>query len=255
MAWRKQTIAAFVAAGGLIGAAPVANADDEIQVYNAEINAPGQWSLQLHNNYVINGKKQPDFPGGFVPEGALNGTPEFARGMTDWWELGFYMPYAVTRNGHPEWGGAKIRTLFVSPHAEDRTFFYGMNFELGYAPPLFSEHRWNVEIRPIIGVRFKPIEFIINPIVDTSLDGHDRSFEFLPAARLAYLFNDTWAVGLENYSNLGPIDRIQGSLAEQTLFAVVDYTGDPIDVNFGVGHGYTQQSNGWVLKMILGKQF
>jgi hypothetical protein len=252
--WFRQTSVALIAAA-TIAAGAAAHPDDEIQVYNAEINTPGRWSLELHNNYVINGKKRPDFPGGITPDGALNGTPELARGMTEWLEFGMYMPYAVTRNGNPEWGGMKLRTLFVSPHAEERTFFYGVNFELGYAPPRFSEHRWNVEIRPIIGVRFKPIEFIVNPIVDTALDGPGRAVEFLPAARLAYLFNDTWAAGFENYSNLGPIDRIQGSLAEQTLFAVVDYTGEPIEVNFGVGHGYTQQSNGWVLKLILGKGF
>ena len=36
---------------------------DEIQVYDAEINNPGQFSLQLHNNYTPIGRKEPDFPG------------------------------------------------------------------------------------------------------------------------------------------------------------------------------------------------
>jgi hypothetical protein len=51
---------------------------DEIQVYDAEINNPGQFSLQLHNNYTPIGRKEPDFPGGIVPNHTLNGVPEWA---------------------------------------------------------------------------------------------------------------------------------------------------------------------------------
>jgi len=36
---------------------------DEIQVYDATINAPGQFSVDLHNNYTPIGRKQPDFEG------------------------------------------------------------------------------------------------------------------------------------------------------------------------------------------------
>ena len=35
-------------------------------------------------------------------------------------------------------GGAKFRHLFVSPHAEQRKFFYGLNIELSYQAPRFS---------------------------------------------------------------------------------------------------------------------
>jgi hypothetical protein len=39
-------------------------ANDEIQVYNAEIAKIGQWTFQLHNNYAF---KEPDFAGGLIP--------------------------------------------------------------------------------------------------------------------------------------------------------------------------------------------
>src|ERR1700745_1879974 len=76
-----------------------AYAVDEIQVYNAEIAEVGQWTVQQHLNYAINSRKEPDFPGGLVPNHTLNGTPEFAYGMTDWWEGGFYIPFAVSGSG------------------------------------------------------------------------------------------------------------------------------------------------------------
>ena len=86
-----------------------ARAVDEIQVYNAEIAAPGQFTLQQHLNYVWNGTTQPDFPGGFGSNNTLNGTPELAYGITDWFELGLYAPFAIDSSGTFLPGGVKDR--------------------------------------------------------------------------------------------------------------------------------------------------
>src|ERR1700730_3180160 len=126
---------------------------DEIQVYNAEIAEVGQWTYQQHLNYAPIGQTQPEVPGGFSSNRSLQGTPEFAYGITDWWEAGFYLPFAVTSSGQLLSDGAKLRSLFVVPDAAKRSFFYGVNFELGYEMPRFSATPWNLEIRPIIGVR------------------------------------------------------------------------------------------------------
>jgi hypothetical protein len=178
----KQTAGLVVAAVCL---APVAaRAVDEIQVYNAEIAAPGQWTLEQHLNYAINGRKTPDFPNGLVPNHALNGTPELAYGVNEWWEMGWYAPFAVDENGRFFSDGFKIRELFVVPDAAKRDFFYGVNFEFSYATPEFSQTRFNMEIRPIIGVRRGDYEFIVNPIVDIGF-GSQGDAEFDPAVRFA----------------------------------------------------------------------
>ena len=65
---------------------------DEIQVYNAEIADIGQWTLEQHLNYAATGQRDSEIPGGFTSNHALQGTPEFAYGITDWWEAGFYIP-------------------------------------------------------------------------------------------------------------------------------------------------------------------
>jgi hypothetical protein len=88
--------------------------NDEIQVYNAEIAKVGQWTLQQHLNYAIKGRTDPDFEGGIIPNHALNGTPELAYGLTEWWELGFYAPFAVDQSGQFLSNAGKIRNLFVS---------------------------------------------------------------------------------------------------------------------------------------------
>src|SRR6516164_2857544 len=58
---------------------------DEIQVYNAQIAAVGQWTCQQHLNYAV-GQTVPEVPGGFSSNHALQGTPEFAYGITEWRE-------------------------------------------------------------------------------------------------------------------------------------------------------------------------
>jgi hypothetical protein len=228
---------------------------DEIQVYNAEIAEVGQWTYEQHFNYAWRGQTQPEFPGGFVSNHGLQGTPEFAYGITDWWEGGFYLPFAVTGAGAFLSDGAKIRSLFVIPDAAKRNFFYGVNFELGYELPQFSLTPWNLEIRPIIGVRNAQWEFIINPIVDVGF-GSAGEADFAPAVRLARKLGEDRFIGLEYYADFGKIgDFLPLQQQSQQLFAVTDFKVYAVDVELGVGYGFTSGSDGLVLKAIIGYAF
>ena len=202
--------AGVIAAGAavfMMTAQPVLAVDqvhDEIQVYNAEIAEVGQWTYEQHLNYAAIGQTQPEFPGGFTSNHSLQGTPEFAYGMTNWWEAGFYLPFAVNGAGEFLSDGAKIRSLFVVPDAAKRSFFYGVNFELGYEMPQFAATPWNLEIRPIIGVRNSEWELIANPIVDVGF-GPGGEANFAPALRLARNLGQDRFIGLEYYADYGRI--------------------------------------------------
>jgi len=234
--------------------AQAARATDEIQVYNAHIAAPGQFTIQQHLNYVGVGQKEPPFPGGIASDKTLNGTPEFAYGMTDWWELGLYLPFSVKDRQFLS-NAFKLRTLFVSPHADQRNFFYGVNFELSYQMPRFAQTRWALEIRPIIGVRNDTYEFIVNPIVDIGF-GKNGEADFAPAARLARKFDTDLYAGFEYYADLGEIGNFKPlSQQQHTLFAVTDFKLGVFDVNFGVGYGLTPGSDRLVVKTIIGYAF
>jgi hypothetical protein len=240
----------------VLGARVAAAQTDEIQVYNGEINAPGQASLTLHNNYTPIGRKEADIPGGIVPQGALNGVPEWAYGVTDWLEAGLYLPlYSLTRDGRFLLNGGKIRLLFAEPHVADRQFFYAINFEFSYNAHHWEATHFSMEMRPIVGVRFGPVDVIVNPIIDNNFTGVG-SLDFAPAARLDYNFSESWAVALENYSDFGQVRDLSGLRdQQQTLFAVVDYSGEPLDVEAGIGHGFTAASDGLVLKLMLTRTF
>ena len=228
---------------------------DEIQVYNAEIADVGQWTYEQHLNYAAVGQTQPDVPGGFSSNHSLQGTPEFAYGITDWWEGGFYIPFAVDGSGQLLSDGAKIRSLFVVPDAAKRSFFYGINFELGYEMPRFASSPWGLEIRPIVGVRNAQWEFIANPIVDLSF-GSGGEADFAPALRLARNLGNDWYVGLEYYGDFGKIgDFLPLEQQSQQLFAVTDFKAGVVDVELGVGYGFTGGSDRLVAKAIIGYAF
>jgi len=251
---RRISIAALVTVGLASIPASRAQATDEIQVYNAGIAAPGQFTIQQHLNYIASGLKTPDFPGGLVSNHSLNGTPEFAYGVTDWWEVGLYFPFAVQDRQFLS-DAFKLRTLFVSPNADRRNLFYGVNFEFSNTTPKFSESRFGLEIRPIIGIRNAEYEFIVNPIVDISF-GQFGEADFAPAARLARKLMPEFYVGLEYYSDLGKIgDFAKLSDQQHTLFAVTDFKAGVFDVNLGVGYGLTPRSDRLVVKTIIGYAF
>ena len=73
-----------------------------------------------------------------ISNNSVNGTPEFAYGVTDWWEVGLYLPFAIKDQQFLS-DSFKLRTLFVSPHADQRNFFYGVNFEFSNTTPKFSQ--------------------------------------------------------------------------------------------------------------------
>ena len=231
-----------------------AKAVDEIQVYNAGIAAPGQFTIQQHLNYIPRGVKDPPFPGGLVSHGSINGTPEFAYGVTDWWEVGLYLPFAIQDRQFLS-DSFKLRTLFVSPNAEQRNFFYGVNFEFSNTTPKFSQTRFGMEIRPIIGLRNADWEFIVNPIVDIGFGKYGEA-DFAPAARVARKVGADVFVGLEYYADFGKIGNFAPLPDQQhTLFAVTDFKLGVFDVNFGVGYGLTPASDRWVIKSIVGYAF
>jgi hypothetical protein len=237
----------------LLGATATVGAQtDEIQVYDAGIALPGQLNLTWHNNLTPSGRKVPDFSGGIVPDHALNGVPEWAYGVTDWFEAGLYLPvYTRTRDGALLFDGAKLRALFVVPDAHDRSFFYGLNFELSYNTPHWEPSRVSGEIRPIIGWHLGPYDLIVNPILDTDFNGFAK-LDFAPAVRGAYNINRRMAFALEEYADFGPFGHFRSVSGQQhTLFAVFDCGSSSNGLEFGIGKGLTHASDSTVVKLML----
>jgi hypothetical protein len=227
---------------------------DEIQVYDAEIAAPGAFNLTWHDNFISSGSNSPSFPGAIVPDKSLNGVTEWAYGVTRWFEAGLYFPlYSITRDNSVLYNGFKLRTLFVSPDAANRDVFYGVNFEFSFNTPHWNERRYTSEVRPIIGTHVGRFDFIFNPIVDNSYNGLSN-LEFVPATRVAMKVAESLKLALEEYDDFGRISRfLPASKQSHQLFLVVDKNTKWLDIEAGIGAGLTGASDHRVFKLILMK--
>lgn len=229
---------------------------DEIQVYDAEIEQRGKFNVMVHSNFTPIGRKTPDFPGGIIPNDSVNGAVEWAYGVRDWFEQGLYLPvytaYSQGRGG--SLNGFKIRELFVLPHAHERTFFYGVNFEFSVNYKYWEPRRITSEVRPIVGLHLHPVDIIFNPIVDTDYTGGFGGLEFVPATRIAYNVNSNWAVAFEEYSDDGPLRHFY-PLNEQfhEAWAVMDHESKFVDIETGVGVGLTAGADKLTLKLMLSR--
>ncbi len=226
---------------------------DEIQVYDGGLADVGVFNLTLHNNFTPKGVETPAFPGAVVSHHSLNGVPEWAYGVTRWFEAGLYLPL-YSRDATSGWGidGAKLRALFAVPDAGDRRFFYGANFEFSYNARRWDTTRITSEVRPIVGWHINKVDLVFNPILDTAYDGLSN-LDFAPSMRVAYNLSPEWAVAAEEYADYGPLhDLLPAGDQSHQIYGVVDYSG-ALDVEVGVGAGLTSASDGLTLKLILSR--
>ena len=229
---------------------------DEIQVYDGEIAAPGILNLMIHNNFTPKGRKTPDYPGAIIANDSYQVTGEWAYGVKPWMEQGLYMPVTslYSTNHGTTFNGFKIRELFVRPNAHDHTFFYAANFEFSFNQKQWDPRKHTSEIRPIIGWHLKPIDIIVNPILDNSYLHGLKGLDFAPAGRVAYNFNEEWALAAEEYADFGTLRDFQGASTEMhEAWAVVDHKGKTYNVETGIGFGLTSVSDKVTLKLMISR--
>ena len=230
---------------------------DEIQVYDGGLAARGSFNLTLHNNFIAKGLTTPAFGGALVADRSFNGVPEWAYGVSSWFEAGLYLPlYSIgksTAHRSAMLNGVKLRLLFAVPRANDRTFFYGVNFEFSYNARHWDPARFTSEIRPIIGWHLHPVDVIVNPIFDTAYDGPEN-LDFAPATRIACDLSRTWKLAIEEYDDFGPLHQFYAHNQQvHQLYGVVDHATGGLEIEAGVGFGLTDASDRITLKLILSR--
>ena len=79
---------------------------------------------------------------------------------------------------------------------------------------------------------------------------------FRAGRRLARNLGNDRFIGLEYYADFGRIgDFLPLQQQSQQLFAVTDFKMNAVDVELGVGYGFTPGSDGLVVKVIIGYAF
>jgi hypothetical protein len=230
---------------------------DEIQVYTGDLAPVGVFNLTLHSNFTPSGINTPAFPGAVVADKSFNGVPEWAYGVTRWFEAGLYLPLYSRDDygGGFGFNGWKLRALFAVPDAGERKFFYGANFEFSINQKRWDPNHFSSEVRPIVGWHLGQWDVVINPILDTEYDGL-KNLDFAPSSRVAYNFSPKFALAAEEYADYGPLhDLVPASEQGHQLFGVFDYSGKGLDVEGGIGFGLTNATDNVTLKLILSHDF
>jgi hypothetical protein len=229
----------------------------EIQVYEGDINQPGQPGLELHTNFVADGRRQAQ-PGGVAPHHLLRTTLEPSFGVLPWWELGAYLQVGVEAGaGRSHFGGFKLRTKFVVPRDRTGDFVLGLNVELGRGGAAFGDADWDTELRPILVYAPPGWLFAVNPILGWAVTGARRAAPDLePAAKVRRDTRLGVGFGLEYYAGLGALSAPAAPSAEEHfLYVAADLVDAPFELNLAVGRGLTDATDPWTVKMIVGKAF
>jgi hypothetical protein len=230
----------------------------EVQVYDGTANAPGVPGLELHVNRVMEGLKT--FDGPQLPANhQTHFTLEPSLGLLPFWEIGGYFETALLPDGTFAYAGVKLRSKFVTPPDFYPHLRLGLNVEVSLLPQTFDRDRWGSELRPIVAWEDERWVFVINPIVDTSLEGnglHDGP-SFQPAAMALRKIAGKVSVGIEYYANLGPFSGfVPWRKEEQYVYEVVNLLSvKRLELNVGVGEGLSAASNDLVFKTIVGFAF
>ncbi len=238
---------------GLVPARALAQDNFEIQVYDSETAGPWHFGLETHLNYVARGTTAASPDGQAPTDHQFHLTFEPHLGIGTWAELGMYLQTAVVPNGGFEYAGVKLRCKLRLDEKLAGHIGLAVNFEISNVPGQFEPNVWGSEIRPIIDGRWGIFYASLNPIVDIDLQGPDAGLPQLqPAAKVSFDVIRSLALGLEYYGAFGPITRmLPVSQSTNRLFAALDFASDYLDLNFGVGYGFTG-SEKWLVKAILG---
>ena len=228
----------------------------EIQVYGSPTMTKGSTIFELHSNFTFAGEKNivedvnPSYH-------SLHETVEITHGITENFEIGFYLFTNYTDPYGYKVIGTHIRPRISVPEKWHWPAGVSLSTEFGYQRRQYSPDIWNIEIRPIVDKQWGNFYMAFNPTLGISLKSdttiHTPGFE--PNLKMSYAINKI-ALGLEYYGDIGLINDFP-KISEQShaLFIVADLYIDPRwEVNFGPGLGLTNNTDAFVFKLLIGRR-
>jgi hypothetical protein len=252
--------AILVGAAVLVCAGGRALAQDnyEIQVYSSDTVPPGQTMVELHSNFTFQGS-QTVMDGVYPTNHALHETVEITHGVTNWFEVGFYI-FTSARSGQGwDWVGDHIRPRVAAPEGWHWPVGVSLSFEAGYQRPEYSGDTWTLEIRPIVDKKLGRWYLSFNPTLDLSFHGTSsgQGAEFSPNAKASFDVTQKVAAGVEYYGSLGPVTGFDPSPQQQhQIVPAIDLNVSPRwELNVGLAIGLTPSTDHLILKTIVGYRF
>lgn len=234
----------------------IANAaSEEIQVYLDDKEAPGDVSIDWHNNYVFSNRLAPEYAGQRPSEHVYRLTPEINIGLTDTLEFGIYLLTSHDAEGGLNGDGGKLRLKYIAPH-ESEGMFWGVNLEMGKQALAVAPKPWNAELKGILGWHLGPWTLGANISAESAMDVRGGPVTGGLDIKANYAITQKTQIGLESYNDLGPLSHFQSlSANSKTMYAVIDTEIGEYGFNAGIGRGLNAVSDQWILKFIVSTKF
>lgn len=228
-----------------------AKADNmELEVYRGEIADEGELNLDVAAN-LMQSPKHDDGHGASI----FQGVTELSYGLDDDWEIGLKLPvYALGGAWHTE--GLLTEIKYVMPH-EKTGWYAGVEIEAGYETMPGENEQWTIEAVPIVGWRGARWDVTVNPGVTVASGGEQRGkVLFEPAGKISYSVTQKSALGIEYFSEAGPISRVlPAGRRNELAFLALDTKVGKSMINVGVGHGVNSASPGLAVKTVIDLEF
>jgi hypothetical protein len=150
-----------------------------------------------------------------------------------------------------------MRLKYIASRNEGDALFWGLNGEMGHAVLRASESASVFELRPIVGYRANDWLVSFNPILKMGLSANvSRQPSFEPSLKLSKRVAEGVHTGAEYFGEYGPLRRfVPSSERSHMLYAVIDVEKKGYDINLGVGRGFVNASDRWVIKAVVAKAF
>ncbi len=230
---------------------------DEIQVYTDDINAPGEFGLELHVNTTPRGIRTPGYPGEVVTHRGLRITPEFSYGITPTVEAGLYLPLVLS-GGNWSAAGVKSRLkwLPVKGDAANGGIYAGANLELSNTQGKFNPSRHNAELRILLGDRGRDWLVGINPIFTWAVSSSQevpapQNPQFSLNTRVTRRVTERVLLGVEYYNSRGTWRRFDpGNEQGKSLFFIVEVDSKLLPFHLGIGRGLNDATDRLTVKAI-----
>ena len=221
-------------------------AQNEIKVFTDEIAALGEHTLETHVN-----KTSRAGPAADNCAAPVQVMPEYSYGISRNWEFSLQLPVA-SQHDRVRTNGYRTEIQYVAPHDDNVGFYWGLNLEFANLARNGEARIWNLEFMPILGLRVDRWHLSANPGVNRALSGAERKTNFEPAIKAAYRAFGSNYFGLEYYLEAGPIQRLlPNGQRSQVLYFAWDGKIGKSDINLGIGRGFTDVSDRWVIKTVI----
>ena len=221
----------------------------EVQVYSSPTMTKNATIFELHSNISPTGPRNEE-----TFTHPLHETLEITTGITDNFEIGFYL-FSRLNQGCYQYSGSHIRPRIAVPTSWQWKMGVSLSVEGGFVKdPASNRYESDYEIRPIFDKTLGKNYISLNPTIDGSIT--TKQAYFSPNIKYSYTVTPRYALGVEYYGNTGnPFRWDSYDLQTHQFYLVTDlYFDKTHEFEFGVGRGTTASSDVWNIKLILGQR-